>query len=273
MVLTVFLLTYSFFLIMTFHHLKNKLISTLHFVWGMFFLHLKRMYICEKARPLVLHVVYTLCYANADSCSRAQITQFGDFQLESWKNSNLSSFKPFSTSFPEIITHQQEHLKQKKKYSEHNNSLQASDTDLALRMELRNKLILWKPCVLVNHRRLHRNVSFPNFNHLFFAICHDRKWVMLTKRIFWNLRDEVYLPSANTAFLARCFYLSVPRLRYQLIPTEGIRTSHTLKARSVFGVSCLIDMVQRCESVSQWQPRYSFWSSANTFRPPANYRI
>lgn len=277
MVLTVFLLTYFgvtfFFLIMTFHHLKNKSLSTLQSVWGMFFLHLKRMYICEKARPLVLYVVYTLCYANADSCSRAQITQFGDFQLESWKNSNLSSFKPFSTSFPEIITHQQQHLKQKKKCSEHNNPLQALDTDLALRMELRNKLILWKPCVLVNHRRLHRNVSFPNFNHLFFAICHDRKWVMLTKRIFWNLRDEVYLPSANTAFLARCFYLSVPRQRYQLIPTEGIRTSHTLKARPVFGVLCLIDMVQRCESVSQWQLQIQFLELSQHFSPPATYRI
>lgn len=108
---------------------------------------------------------------------------------------------------------------------------------LALKMELRNKLILWKPCVLVNHRRLHRNISFPNFNHLFFAICHERKWVMLTKRIFWNLLDEVYLPSANTAFLDLSFYLLVSWQRYQLIPTEGIRTSHTLKARPVFGVA------------------------------------
>lgn len=74
--------------------------------------------------------------------------------------------------FPEIITHQQEHLKHKKK---HNNPLQAPGMDLTLKMELRNKLILWKPCVLVNHRRLHRNISFPNFNHLFFAICHERK--------------------------------------------------------------------------------------------------
>lgn len=35
-------------------------ISTAHFVSGMFWLHTKRMYICEKSRRLEFHIVYTL---------------------------------------------------------------------------------------------------------------------------------------------------------------------------------------------------------------------
>lgn len=82
---------------------------------------------------------------------------------------------------------------------------------------------------------LPRDIFFvcPNFSHLFFAICHERKWVMWL-RIFWKLWDPVYLPPASRSSLTlhywdhwdtECSYLLVPRQGYQLWPTEGIKTS------------------------------------------------
>lgn len=62
----------------------------------------KNVYMWESQTTWVPYCVYT--------SSTAHMTQFRDFQLASWKNSNPSLFQCSSTSFPKQL-HQQEHLK------------------------------------------------------------------------------------------------------------------------------------------------------------------
>lgn len=121
------------------------------------------------------------CTATAYTAySRSQITQFRDFHLAPRWNSNRwpliiqVQFK----QFPEIITHKRDHLGRESTREGHNNgSLNGSDDKIS-RSEANmcdqllfcGKLVLWLIAGVSTDVLFF--FCFPNFNHLFFAICH-----------------------------------------------------------------------------------------------------